>query len=143
MDEIAYRYCLLNNATDDELCTFLGINGKTLYRWDKEHPSFHQSRARGKQGADEEVAMALVHRAKGYSHKAVKIMPNGVGQPPIQVEYEEHYPPDTQAATWWLSNRRPDKFTLTPGRGASEAEAAKSDGPSVRIVGGLPGDEED
>lgn len=105
--EQAYKLCLLG-ATDREMADFFEVDEKTFNVWKSKHPAFRQSLTRGKAQADAEVAQKLYHRALGYSHKAVKIF-NEKGEPMI-VEYDEHYPPDTQAASLWLRNRQPEKW---------------------------------
>lgn len=108
--EQAYRLCLLG-ATDAQLAAFFGVAESTLHEWKLKHPAFPESIMRGKVSADAEIAEALFHRAKGYSHRAVKIfMPGGVGSAPVYADYLEHYPPDTQAASLWLRNRQPAKW---------------------------------
>ena len=59
--------------------------------------------------ADVEAANRLYTRACGYSCKAVKIITHkGITQ---RVEYMKHYPPDTKACIFWLTNRRPDLWS--------------------------------
>jgi hypothetical protein len=107
--EQVYKLALLG-LTDEEIAQFFEVDPTTLYSWDETHPEFSQSRARGKMPADGEVAAKLYHRANGYSHDAVKIfMPAGAAEP-VYAPYTEHYPPDTQAATWWLKNRQPKRW---------------------------------
>lgn len=105
--EQAYKLCLMG-ATDEDLANFFGVAEQTLYNWRAKHPDFLDSIMRGKDIADAEVAEKLFHRAKGYSHNAVKIF-NDQGSPMV-VDYVEHYPPDTQAASLWLRNRQPKKW---------------------------------
>ena len=63
----------------------------------------------GKDSADEQVAQSLYNRAIGYSHPDVDIRvlkdPSGQ-QYVVQTPIVKHYPPDTQAAVWWLKNRQ-------------------------------------
>lgn len=105
--EQAKKLCLLG-ATDKELADFFGVVEATVNSWKTVHPGFLDSIKEGREQADAEIAQALFHRAKGYSHKAVKIFQNQ-GQI-ITEEYTEHYPPDTQAASLWLRNRQPAKW---------------------------------
>lgn len=105
--EQAYRFCLLG-ADDERLATFFGVSRQTVSAWKDRHPEFLDAITRGKAVADAEIAHALYHRAKGYSHDAVKIF-QYEGQPVI-VPYVEHYPPDTAAASLWLRNRQPAKW---------------------------------
>jgi hypothetical protein len=43
-------------------------------------------------------------RAKGFTHTDVKVLRTEAGSE--QVEYNRYFPPDTQAAIFWLRNRR-------------------------------------
>lgn len=105
--ERAFRLTLLG-ATDLELGAAFGVAETTINAWKREHPEFSAALNAGKLEADAHIASALYHRAKGYSHKAVKIFngPDGV----IEVPYTEHYAPDTAAAKHWLNNRRPAQW---------------------------------
>lgn len=105
-NEQVYRLALLG-LTDRELAAFFGIAEPTFYEWQRRHPDFAQAHARGKLLADGEIAEKLHHRARGYSHEAVKIfMPAGATEP-VYAPYTQHYPPDTGAASLWLRNRQP------------------------------------
>jgi transposase len=102
-----YKLALLG-LDDEEVASVFNVTVQTIYNWDKRHPEFLEARARGKSPADAKVAVSLYKRAKGYSHDAVKIMQHE-GQP-VYASYTEHFPPDTQAATWWLKNRQGEKW---------------------------------
>lgn len=105
--EQARKLCLLG-ATDAELAEFFDVSEATLNTWKKEHPDFLESLKDGKLLADATIADSLYQRAKGYSHKAVKIMVvAGVVE---QVEYIEHYPPDPTSMIFWLKNRQPKRW---------------------------------
>jgi hypothetical protein len=105
--EQAYKFCLLG-ATDARLAEFFSTSEQTINAWKQTHPEFLESIKRGKEVADAEIAHALFHRAKGYSHKAVKIFQHQ-GEI-ITEDYVEHYPPDTGAAMAWLKNRQPKQW---------------------------------
>tara|TARA_R110000868_G_scaffold24355_2_gene96313 strand:+ start:197 stop:781 length:585 start_codon:yes stop_codon:yes gene_type:complete len=108
---IAYRHCLLG-ATDKDLASAFGVHVDTIDEWKRKQPKFSESLKKGKADADATIAESLFHRAKGYSHKAVKIMQHeGIA---FDHEYTEHYPPDTAACIFWLKNRRPDQFRNNP-----------------------------
>jgi hypothetical protein len=102
--EQAYKLCLLG-ATDKKLADFFGVSESTLNLWKQEYPQFSESMAAGKDQADAEIAQALFHRAKGYSHPEVDI--RVVASEIVQTPLVKHYPPDTQAASLWLRNRQP------------------------------------
>lgn len=100
--DLAYKFALLG-ATDAKMAEFFGVDERTLNRWKIDFPDFCQSLKNGKLIADAEIAHSLYHRAKGYSHEAMKFFQyegNVIEQP-----YTEHYPPDTGAAFIWLKNR--------------------------------------
>lgn len=101
--EQAFKFCLMG-ATNEQLADFFGVCIDTICEWMKVHEKFSESIKDGRERADAEIGKALYHRAKGYTHKAVKIF-NHEGEPLI-VPYEEHYPPDTAAAFIWLKNRQ-------------------------------------
>lgn len=107
LDDQVYKLALLGQ-TDEEMAATIGVPVGTFNRWKANKRYFREAIARGKGAADGEVAAALFERAKGYSHKAVKIFaPKDDQSPPRIVEYTEHYPPDTPAASLWLRNRQP------------------------------------
>jgi DNA-binding XRE family transcriptional regulator len=103
----AYKLTLLG-ATDAQLADFFGVTEQTFNAWKKSHPEFLESITRGKDLADAEIAAALYHRAKGYTHPEDKIFNNN-GQEMV-VPTIKHYPPDTQAASLWLRNRQPGRW---------------------------------
>ena len=102
----AMKLCRLG-ATDDDLAKSFEVETATIHNWKKAHPEFFDSIKAGKELSDAEVAEKLFKRATGYKHKAVKIASTPDGREHV-TEYEEHYPPDTTAAIFWLKNRRPD-----------------------------------
>lgn len=106
--QLAENYALLG-ATDEELADFFNVNVATLNRWKKQFPEFCESLKKGKAVADANVASKLYNRAIGYDCKATKIV-TYEGKVTDQVEYVEHYPPDTTAAIFWLKNRQPGKW---------------------------------
>lgn len=107
--ERARRLALLG-LTDDELAIAFGVSPQTIQNWDDAHPEFLATRARGKADADAKVAERLYHRALGYFHDDTHIttFQGDVTETPI-VKY---YPPDTQAAALWLSNRQGGRWKL-------------------------------
>jgi hypothetical protein len=96
--------CLLG-ATDKKLADFFEVEESTINEWKLVHADFAESITRGKEAADAEIAQALFHRAKGYSHPEVDI--KVVASEIVQTPLVKHYPPDTAAASLWLRNRQP------------------------------------
>lgn len=96
-------------ATDREAAEFFEVDERTLHRWKHENEAFCQSLKVGKEIADARVEQSLYRKALGYSHDAVKIAVNAVGEV-TQVPYVENYAPDTTAAIFWLKNRDPARW---------------------------------
>jgi hypothetical protein len=88
-----------------KLAKNLGIGEKTFYLWQSKYSEFRDAIKAGKEWPDDMVEASLFQRAIGYSHPAQKIMV--VDKEVEIVDYTEHYPPDTNAAEFWLTNRRP------------------------------------
>jgi len=103
--ELAERACMLG-AINADLARKFGVHLATIKRWMKKYPDFRASIIKGRETADEEVAISLYKRATGYSHPDVHIS-SYMGQVTI-TPIIKHYPPDTAAAFIWLKNRRPD-----------------------------------
>lgn len=102
--ELAFKFCLMG-ATNERLAEFFDVAVATVSNWMNEHPEFLDAIKHGRVQADGEIAHALYHRAKGYSHPAVKIFADPKTGAQQIVDYTEHYPPDTAAAFIWLKNR--------------------------------------
>ena len=105
--EVTRRLCLLG-MDDNELAVFFGVSPDTISEWAKTHAAFSEARARAREWADAEVAESLYKRALGYSHPDSHVS-NYQGDITV-TPLVRHYPPDTQAASWWLKNRRGDKW---------------------------------
>lgn len=116
--EQARKLCLLG-AKDSDLAKFFEVTESTLNEWKKVYPEFSESLKAGKELADAVIADSLFQRAKGYSHKAVKIMV--VDKVVVHEEYTEHYPPDPTSMIFWLKNRRPDLWRDKPDPDSSDA----------------------
>lgn len=95
-----------NGATDTELAEHFEVSARTIYRWQNAFPEFSQALKAGKEVADERVIRSLYHKAIGYTFDAVKIFMPANAASPVYAPYQEHVPPDTTAAIFWLKNRR-------------------------------------
>lgn len=126
-----------NGATDAELADFFEVSIRTIYNWKARFPEFLQATKAAKDIADERVERSLYLKAIGYTFDAVKIfMPTGASAP-VFAAYREHCPPDTNAATFWLKNRRPDQWREKVTQEVTGADGA----PLVPIINltGRPG----
>lgn len=106
--ELGENYALLG-ATDVEMAGFFGVCEKTFNNWKARHPKFLQSIKRGKEIADARVGRKLYERACGFVCKETKIA-TFEGQITDTLDVEKHYPPDTAAGIFWLTNRQRGKW---------------------------------
>lgn len=105
--EQARKLCLLG-ARNKDMEKFFGVSHRTFLIWRNKHPELDAAIAAGKIEADSNMAESLYRRGMGWSHQSVKIfMPAGAKEP-VYAYYTENFPPDTQAASLWLRNRKPD-----------------------------------
>ena len=105
---IAYELALLG-CTDREMARVMDVSIETFEKWKKIHPEFMEELNKGKAIADAQVAHALYQRAIGCSVKEVHIaLFRGH---PVITPYTKHYPPDTAAASKWLSLRQKEKWS--------------------------------
>ena len=101
------RLCLLGE-TNAGLGIAFDVSAKTIENWMKQDAGFLRAVRRGRDEADAHVANSLYHRARGAKHPDVHVS-NFQGDITI-THLVKHYPPDTNAASMWLRNRRPDKW---------------------------------
>jgi hypothetical protein len=106
--EQAFKLCLLG-ATDEELADFFGVDPRSIYRWQNEHPAFCQAIIDGKVKADAEVAHSLYKTATGHQITAEKVVKNGDRFEAVR--YKQFIPGDPNAAYRWLLNRRRRNWT--------------------------------
>jgi hypothetical protein len=94
--------------TMPQIAEVCGVSPRTLTNWMGAHPDLLLAVREARQLADELVEASLYAKAVGYAHPETKVsVYEGV---PITVDVQKHYPPDTQAAMFWLRNRQPDKW---------------------------------
>jgi len=96
-------------AIDKDLASFFGVSEVTINAWKQKHPEFLKSLKQGKQDADNMVKQALFKRATGYSHTDTKFA-TFEGMITDSKEYMKHYPPDSTACIFWLTNRDSDNW---------------------------------
>lgn len=101
----AQQLCELG-ATEFDLAKFFGVAVPTIWRWRTSIPEFCSAMVSGKPTADNRVEMSLYHRAVGYSYHSEKVFQHQ-GEI-VRAPIVEHVPPDVNAASLWLRNRRPD-----------------------------------
>ena len=108
IDREQVKSLYIAGLTDEQVAEFLKIDKATLNRWKNRFPEFRASIKDWKIKADTVIVNSLFHRARGYSHSAIKFFQ--CGKKVIKVPYIEHYPPDPTSLIFWLKNRQPEKW---------------------------------
>ncbi len=110
IDDLAYKLCLLGLG-DKEIAEVLGLTG-TLEAATKGNESLRDAVRLGRLHADAAVANALFRKATGYTYVDKVLVKTRSGSKhdfieDVQVvDVEKEMPPDTQAAVFWLQNRK-------------------------------------
>lgn len=97
-----------HGATTREIAQFLGVTEQTFYNWLHAHPELVIAHKLGKEMSDDRVVRSLYNRAVGYSFDSEKVFQFQGNE--VRVPTVEHIPPDTNAALFWLKNRRPKEW---------------------------------
>lgn len=99
---------LKEGRTEADIAEVVGVSTRTLTNWKGKHQELLLAVREAKLTADELVEASLFQKALGYSHPEEKIFCNeGMI---VTHDTTKHYPPDTQAAMFWLRNRQPERW---------------------------------
>jgi DNA-binding CsgD family transcriptional regulator len=105
----AFLRLIKEGKTEDEIGDVLGVTRRTLNNWKGKHQELLYAVREARQTADELVEASLYSRALGYSHPEEKVHFDKDGGVHTH-DTTKHYPPDTQAAMFWLRNRQPKRW---------------------------------
>jgi len=102
---MAYRAMFLAQIglTEKEIAVAVDVNIHSINYWKRTKPEFLEALQKGKLEYTERVEQALVESAVGYSHPDTHfaVVDGVLTQTPII----KHYPPNTTAMMFYLSNR--------------------------------------
>lgn len=96
-------------AVDDEIAEEFGVSTRTINRWRHKYPEFRRSAIVGKAASDDRVEFSVYKMSTGYyvkEQQAVKVKTGRHTEEVRIVEVERFVPPQHQAASFWLKNRR-------------------------------------
>lgn len=99
---------LAKGNTEVEIADIIGVTTRTLQLWKGKNADLLRAVKEAKHAADQLVEASLFSRATGYSHPETKVFCSEGSI--VTHEMEKHYPPDTQAAMFWLRNRQPERW---------------------------------
>lgn len=112
--------------TEEKVAQVLDISTDTIWRA-KKSAEFCGAIGRAKEEADAAVIGSLFQRAVGYSHPEEKVF---LHEGKIVTHAgTKHYPPDSTAGIFWLTNRRREEWR----REIQKEENREKDAPLVRV----------
>jgi hypothetical protein len=122
----------MRGLDDREIAQCFGIQYDLFKKWKKTYPSFKDALEKGRMRADTEVVAALWKRATGkFKIKETKIIKYKDDYETLDVNV--HYPPDVEAAKYWLNNRKREHWQQRsaveqsgPGGKAIQIEASRA-----------------
>jgi len=107
----AKEWCAQFPFTHDELAKVFKVSRATIHNWKKEHPEFLASIS---DGVDDyhnpNVEKSLVRKAIGYDYTETMEEMDGNGALVKIRKTHKHAPPDTGALSFYLRNRKPDRW---------------------------------
>lgn len=100
-----YKLCVLGLKKKD-IAMALGITPITLSKWVQTHPSVAKAMAEGSLVCQANVAEAVYKRAVGFTKtiEEVRVVQGEV----LRVKVQKYFPPNMQAAVYFLNNRAPN-----------------------------------
>jgi hypothetical protein len=109
--DLARKFCLLG-ADDKQLAELFNVGVATIRKWIAEEDEFREAVLEGRDRADAEVVHSLYRRAVGFSRRTVTTTHRDSPKGPTitRVFSRTYYPPDVNAAMFWLKNRRKDQW---------------------------------
>lgn len=92
-----------SGATDEEICSALGISPSTFYEYKKKYSEFSEALRTGRQNVVLNIKAALYKRAIGFEYEERRGTQKNGQLTNIEI-YKRYYPPDTTAAQLLLRN---------------------------------------
>jgi len=101
-----------HGCSDNKMAQILGVDQSTIINWKKNNRAFLITYNLAKQIADGKVEASLYNRAIGMKVNEKRTTESDRGDSVTHIERE--IPPDTEAAKYWLENRRPEAWRRSP-----------------------------
>jgi len=105
-------------GVDHQLATTFHIGASDLQAWKLRDPAFAAAAMPSADEADAAVVHALLLKATGYRWQQEDIHWKE-DHPVVRVMRDRHLPPSRRAATFWLANRMPERWSAPPPQGGA------------------------
>lgn len=123
---IATTLCGNLGATDYELAEVFGVQVQTLMVWRMRHPEFNAACKLGEDVSVDRVERALYARATGFQHMETKVHFDKGGSVHT-FDVTKVYPPDVEAAKFYLMNKRRKTWKMRQEVTVEDAEYISTD----------------
>lgn len=118
----------MRGLSDEDMAGVFGVPLPLFKKWKRAYPSFKEAIEKGRTRADAEVVAALFKRATGkFKLRETKIIKYKDDYETLDVDV--HYPPDVEAAKYWLNNRAREHWQQR-----SAVEASGPGGKAIEIA---------
>ncbi len=98
-------------TTITQVAKIIKVNIDTLYDWQNKDKRFSEVMIQARDDYNcGRVENSLLRRAKGYKYVETTKEVNGLGEVKLERKVKKTVPPDTQAITFFLKNRAPDRW---------------------------------
>ena len=104
------RHQAAHGMTIDAIADLFGVARQTLKNWITAHPEMKTAIEDGRAVYDARVVAALGERCLGARLPMTKVFYDSKIGKVVKVKMTEHYPPDTEACKFWLTNRQPTEW---------------------------------
>lgn len=112
--QVAHVLCKEHGFTDKQLADVFGVMESTIREWINKYDEFAAAISTGKDHFDSNVVeRKLLERATGYEYQeeTISVVHDKFGNPHENITISKRkQPADIKAATFWLTNRRKDRW---------------------------------
>ena len=122
-----------NGMTDEQIAARIGVSRSTLSNWKKNYPRIREALKKGKDVFDDEVEETLFKAALGYEYTESETYVDDQGNQRVK-KYTRYAKPDTRALSFWLKNRRPEKWSGKAKEREEKEEPPKRIDNLIRLV---------
>lgn len=137
--------CILG-LTNVRMAELFDIDVSVFEAWIREHPEFKDAVHRGRDGADEEIALSMRKMAIGYDYTTEHVVVEGTGRgesSAVIMKVKQHQPAQQKAAAYWLSKRKADVWGDKPQGTGTPAEVAKAAREAIAALDAVVDPEDD
>lgn len=101
-----------DGLTDAEIAARIGVRRQTVYEWMNRYPDIADAMRRGREVVNYAIEDTLIRRVTGYDTVETRKEYDADGNVVRVVDQVKHIPPDTNAISFWLTNRMRERYKM-------------------------------